>query len=286
MFSKLLPSSLYCLLLLNPAIAHAEVSNPDAAICNCQSNWTTLPDEIFEPLVAVVREPQFSIRKENYSGDSGNFNAGSVSFGDYLPVVGYNFEDNSQLQLQIDGALFAIYDLDKPSFDLYNTDYIFGLSLAYRDEAFSSRFRVYHVSSHLGDEFILDNPGFKRNNSSFEEAQLVAAYELAGFRGYFGGGAIFRSNSLDDLDPLSVRSGLEYRREVYPSIDLLLAVDLSISQRTEWKLSRSTLFGFVVLQNEDREVRLMGNYFGGNSPQGQFFEDRIEYIGFGIYFIV
>lgn len=283
---KFLPSLLFISLLLLRGEVFAQDLKSLAPDCDCQSNWSKLPDEIFEPLVAVVREPQFSIRKENYSGDSGNFNSGSVSFGDYLPVIGYQFQDDSKLQLQIDGAMFALYNLDKPSFDLFNTDYIFGLSLAYRDDAFSTRFRLYHLSSHLGDEFLIENPDFKRQNSSFEEAQLVAAYEGAGLRGYFGGGAIFRSNSLDDLDPLSVRSGLEYRRELYQSIDLLLAVDLSISQRTDWKLSRSTLFGLVVLQNESREVRLMGSYYGGNSPQGQFFEDRIEYIGFGVYFIV
>lgn len=277
---------LLALLALSHSHAFAEENHSSDKGCDCTSHWQQLPDEIFEPLVAVVREPHFSIRKEDYSGGNGNFNAGSVSFGDYLPLVGYNFDEDRQLQFQIDGALFATYNLDKPSYDLFNTDYIFGLSAAYRDEGFSTRLRLYHMSSHLGDEFLIENKYFDRQNSSFEDVQLTVAYEKFGLRGYLGGGVICRSKSIDDLDPLSVRNGLEYRLPLYQSIDLLLAVDLSISQRTDWNLTRSTLFGFVLLQNESREVRFMGSYYGGNSPQGQFYKERIEYVGFGIYFIV
>jgi len=54
------------------------------------------------------------------------------------------------------GAVFAQFNLDTPSFDLLNADYLVGPELTLRHGRWSGRVRFYHQSSHLGDEFLLN----------------------------------------------------------------------------------------------------------------------------------
>ncbi len=51
------------------------------------------------------------------------------------------------------------FDLSAPSSDLINTDYVVGVPLSWRSGGWSTRVRLYHQSSHLGDEFLLGRPG-------------------------------------------------------------------------------------------------------------------------------
>jgi hypothetical protein len=248
--------------------------------------------DLFAPLVADPREAQFSARFERYNkefeGELESFNASVVSFGDYLPVFDYEFENGNIFQFSVDGVMYALFNLDTPSWDLINTDYIFGFNAAWRfSDNWTTRLRLFHVSSHLGDEFVLDNPDVERKNSSYEDLELLLAYSPGNWRLYGGGAYVVRSNSLVNLDPWRARAGIEYRYPLdCPDVDLLFAAHFDAKERTNWRLARSLMAGVVFLKSEAREVRFMTNYYRGNSVQGQFFEETLEYFGFGFYFIV
>jgi hypothetical protein len=257
------------------------------------SQFRLLPNkDLFAPLVAEPREAQFSARYERYNkefeGELENFNACVVSFGDYLPVFEYEFKDGDIFQFSVDGVMYALFNLDTPSWDLINTDYMFGFNTSYQiDKKWTARLRFFHVSSHLGDEYVLDNPDVERKNSSYEDLELLLAYSPGKWRFYGGGAYVVRTNSLVNLDPWRARAGVEYRYPLEtPDMDLLVAVNMDAKERTNWKISRSLMAGVVFLKSEAREVRFMSNYFRGSSVQGQFFEDTLEYFGLGFYFIV
>ncbi len=84
--------------------------------------------------------------------------------------------------------MFALFNLDAPSSDLINADYWIGLPISYRKGPWSYVLRFYHQSSHLGDEFILGNPGVDRVNLSYEDMELLVSYEWERWRLYGGGG--------------------------------------------------------------------------------------------------
>jgi hypothetical protein len=255
-----------------------------------KGHFTLLPHrDLFPPLVASPREPQFSARYEkNNTEIDGNYAASVNSFGDYLPIFEYTLDEERALQFSVDGALYAIFNLDTPSLDLFNMDFITGFSLAYQhNESLTFRARLFHVSSHLGDEFIIANPDIQRKNSSYEDFQIVAAYSIDEWRFYGGGGHIVRSDREIEAEPWSTKAGIEFRRPTgYFNIDTLAAVELQSVQRMNWRLNRSVMAGVVFLQSEAREVRFMGNYYSGGSQHGQFFRESLEYFGFGVYFIV
>src|SRR3989441_12003782 len=74
--------------------------------------------------------------------------------------------------------------------DLINTDYLVGLPLTYRHGSWATRLRLYHQSSHLGDEYLL-HTNAQRVDLTFEAAELLVSKEIAQWRGCGGGGGLF-----------------------------------------------------------------------------------------------
>ena len=99
---------------------------------------------------------------------NGDTNIGAVGLGDNFGLfrIAAAAAGNG-LQLDLVGGIFAQFNLDQPSFDLINADYLIGLPLSFRASGFSARLRLYHQSSHLGDEFLLSRMP-ERENLSFE----------------------------------------------------------------------------------------------------------------------
>src|SRR5262245_46326420 len=140
-----------------------------------------------------------------------NANLASVGLGDSFGLfrIAASSPPNG-LQLDLEGGIFAQFNLDEPSFDLINADYLVGLPLTYRAQGFSSRLRLYHQSSHLGDEFLLQQDTLERENFSFESVELIVSQELSWLRVYAGGEQFFRRFPVAAATRL-FHSGLEIR---------------------------------------------------------------------------
>ena len=264
------------------AAAPAAASPPDDQTPAAVAVEALPVDELFKPLMADPRQPQFSLKYHRYKAQD-SFNAASVSFGDYFGFASRALEEYGVSQIGLQGAVFAVFNLDAPSFDLVNADYWLGIPLSYRRGPWSFLTRIYHQSSHLGDEFLLGNPDFERINLSYEDWELLASYEHKRWRFYGGGGVILHSEP--DLDPLHVQVGAEYREpDFFRNFQLVAATDWQADQEQNWHPNRSYQIGFAFASHEGRELRLMLEHFRGFSPNGQFFDERLRYSGLGMYF--
>lgn len=240
-------------------------------------------DELFKPLIADPRQPQFSIRYHRYEAAE-SFNAASVSFGDYFGFASGVLKEYGVSQIGLQGAVFAVFNLDAPSQDLINADYWIGIPLSFRRGPFSYLTRLYHQSSHLGDEFLLGDIGdLERVNLSYEGWESLVSYDWRKWRFYGGGGVILRSEP--DLKPLHVQGGSEFRRPHFlGKFNLVAAADLQATQEQNWHLNSSFQVGFAFSGSQGREIRLMLEHYRGFSPNGQFYTERLRYTGLGVYF--
>jgi hypothetical protein len=200
------------------------------------------------------------------------------------------------VQFSINGAVFAQFDLGTESYDLLNADYMIGLPLTIRSGWFSSRLRIYHQSSHLGDEFLLREPVDKRNreNLSFEAVELILSADASALRLY-GGGELLLRRSPSDLDRYVAHGGLELRptARVIPlgglgGFRFVAATDLKAAQEHDWKPSVSGRAGLEYDRagGSDGSARRWGiffEYYTGPSPYGQFFRENVRHIGVGIH---
>ncbi|MBI3545991.1 MAG: DUF1207 domain-containing protein, partial [Gammaproteobacteria bacterium] len=108
-------------------------------------------EELFATLLADPRQPRFSVSYQHYASASKEFAAAGVAYGEYFGLASGFFGEAGSSQVGIQGAIFALFNLDAPSSDLVNADYWIGLPISYRKGPWSYLLRLYHQSSHLGD---------------------------------------------------------------------------------------------------------------------------------------
>ncbi|KIO50251.1 DUF1207 domain-containing protein [Nitrosospira sp. NpAV] len=245
---------------------------------------------LFKPLLADPRWAHFSAAYRNYIGDNidGN-NNGAVSFGETIPFYRANLGKSIvQWETGLQAGVFSDFNLDARSSDLINTDFIASVYASVRARQFSAFGRIFHQSSHLGDEFLLRTT-LERINLSYEGADLKLSYELPyGVRVYGGGGGIFHKQP-STIKPWLIHYGVEFRspwRIEFASMRPILAVDLKNWEQNNWNTDVSARAGvqFDNFQAFGRKLQFLMEYFHGNSPTGQFYKERVEYIGIGAHY--
>lgn len=263
--------------------------------------YVALPHgDVFCPLVAdpkAARSFASFLRETSDADADTSISIGSVGIGDSFGLGRWGGENSGDgVQLSITAAVFAQFDLGTESYDLLNADYMIGLPLTIRSGWFSSRLRIYHQSSHLGDEFLLREPVDKRNreNLSFEAVELILSADASALRLY-GGGEILLRRSPADLDRYVAHGGLELRptARVIPlgglgGFRFVAATDLKAAQEHDWKPSVSGRAGLEYDRagGSDESARRWGiffEYYTGPSPYGQFFRENVRHIGVGIH---
>ena len=251
-------------------------------------------DQIFCPILADPKEARSfaSLLRGTFrslgdpSGEGTTI--GSVGLGDAFGLVRWGGPaPNEGVQLDVVGAIFAQFDLSAPSNDLINADYIIGLPLTFRRDGFSARVRVYHQSSHLGDEYLLRSE-VDRENLSFESLEILASQELGPLRLYAGGEHIFRREP-DTLPARLFHGGGELRTGRAGSVQLVAGLDLKAPDLHDWSPAVSGRMGLEMARlrsggHPPRLVTLMLELYQGPSPYGQFFQDDISYVGVGLHF--
>lgn len=252
------------------------------------SRWTFLPRrELFQSLIADPRWPHFSAAYQYYIDNRRLSSVAAVSFGEQFPLLQYDLGEHGALQLGLQASVFAIFDLDSDSFDLINADYFVALPLSYATGNFSVMGRILHQSSHLGDELLLSED-IERVNLSYEAFDVLLSYETEiGLRSYGGASYIFDADPAD-LGRWGLQGGLEY---VGPAFDMgigiparpVAAVDLQLHEEGGWQPNVAPVAG-VQLGNwrgGQRNLRILVQYFNGDSVNGQFLDQHIQYIGLG-----
>ena len=238
---------------------------------------------LFAPLSADPRWPKFALAYAHYFGDSQFSHVGAAEAGASIAIVQRKARRRGSWEVGFQGGIFAIFDFGAPSADLVNADYLGGLTFSYSLESFVFFTRIYHQSSHLGDEFLLNNE-VERINFSFEALDAIVSYLPQPWaRVYAGTGAIVRVEP-SDLERWSIQTGAEFRPVTSKSkvrVQLLVAADLQLWQQNDWVPDASFVAGATLdpIGESSYRVDFLLRYYIGRSPNGQFFTERIQTLG-------
>ena len=255
------------------------------------------PGHLFDPLLADPRWPHFFASYQHYLRDRNFTDVASVGFGETIVVYRGDGPFGGQWEAGIQAGVIAIFDLDASSKDLLNADYFAGLVGNYTLGGFQAMGRVLHRSSHLGDEFLLRTSSIDRVNLSYEAADVKLSYHPfhrfldppfgRAVRVYAGGGRLFDQEP-SGLKAWSTQAGLELQSPwtLWRTVRPVAAVDVQNHEQNGWRTDVSVRAGlaFESLRVLDRKLVLLFEYFSGNSPNGQFSRNRIEYTGAGLHF--
>lgn len=275
-------------ILEEPALLATSEPGKDEAEDEQGGSGVLFPKErLFKSLMAAPRWPHFSLAYHYYIDDDELTSVGATSFGETFYFYKDKAPFDGEWQIGIQASVFAIFDLDSDSMDLINADYWVGFPLSYRRDDFAALLRVFHQSSHLGDEFLLRSR-IDRVNLSYESIDTKFSYDFSEqFRLYGGAGFIFHKEP-SDIDPWSLQGGIELQSPVTffdGVVRPVAGADFSTWEENDWEIDVSLKTG-VQLESEriGRRIQFLLEYFSGHSPSGQFYNRTIEYLGFGTHF--
>ena len=239
-------------------------------------------------LLAAPREPVTGA-KFVWNNDSPNeYGAGfdgEVAFGASVPIYLIAGNDGfNGLTIGVDAGVFGRFTLENNARELITTDWIFALPLTLRAGGNWYQFRYHHISAHLGDEYSA------RFNAEAEDYGRDAL-EMTVFRqatpeaGFYGGLNWSYNVHPDNAQRFIIRVGAQVEAQNREAALMPYgAVDVQWEQDNDWEPRLNLQVGMRLPELRGRRmVRLAVEFFAGPSAQGQFHEEHVRHLTFGIY---
>ena len=167
------------------------------------------------------------------------------------------------------------------------------LPLTMRRGGVSSRVRIYHQSSHLGDELLLRPEPPERENLSFEAVDGVVSMDVGFVRVYGGGGYYFGRDPVT-LPRSLLHTGFELRPRAMARFGNVVTMrtiggaDLKAVKDSGWRVGVNVRAGLEFARPPEGEQTgrrwcLLADFYDGPSPYGQFFTSDIRLVGIGLH---
>lgn len=249
------------------------------------SEWLPQGEVFRQPLAANLEALNYLSFVSLSPEDGETFTAGLTSLG--LDFPAYRLRDSrwgGDWQIGFFAGAQSQFNMSQKSDPLLNTDYFIGFPLSFRNQRWSARARLFHQSSHLGDELLLSDEPPEREDLSYEAADLLVAYTWPGGWRVYAGGAYILSSDWEALGHASGHSGVDYLspRPLLWGGRLVLALDNlaadAFDPDTQWRLLAGLRYGAAEPGGNAVTAGLQA--FHGPIPFGQFFEDsQARYVG-------
>lgn len=249
-------------------------------------HWQLLPDGlIYRSYMAGPREPRISTLFEQELGSDTTYWDGVV--GGRMPVLRYGNDNPVRpegWELDIEGAALVRLNLDATR-DVDASDFRFGFPVTYGVGQWQYKFGYYHLSSHLGDEFITRTPGAMRINyvrdaifvgASYNPIPSVRLYGETAYAFFAAGGA----------KPWEFQFGLEWAeaRPTGTEGTPFLAVNSHLREELNYSGDFTVQAGWLWRGGTGHMLRTGVHYMTGKSTQYQFFRDSEQQIGVGVWY--
>ncbi len=189
-------------------------------------------------------------------------------------------------QLDVEGAAFPRLDLVDNRRDLTSVDFRFGIPLTYGVGRYQMKFAYYHLSSHLGDEFLARVPTAVRINftrdvfvwgHSYYWTDWLRIYGEAGWSYQIDGGT----------EPWEFQFGMEYAPPCATGFHgaPFWAVNTHLREEVDFSGNFVAQAGWAWRSTAGGPLLRAGvQYYNGKSPQYEFFNTSEEQIGAGLWY--
>ncbi|PQO42532.1 DUF1207 domain-containing protein [Blastopirellula marina] len=252
--------------------------------------WTLLPaGEVYKSYLAGVKESRLAahlikIENDNWMLDGtlgGRF--GVMRWG-RDSATGFLAEG---VQWDIEGAAQVRLDIPE-EVDVRAVDFRAGTQLTWSWAAnpkHRSRFGYYHLSSHLGDEFLLKNPTYPRLNYAHDLIIFGHSYYFTPKLRVYGevGWAFYHLVA----DSWEFQFGVEWAPTRATGFwgEPFLAVGCHLREEVNYGGSFVVQTGWAwVGEIPGRSFRMGLHYHNGDSTQNSFYDNFEQQIGFGIWY--
>jgi len=247
--------------------------------------WQLMPEGlVYRSYMAGAKESRF--RGVWHHDEDGGW-IWDIVLGGRVGLVRYGTFDGDRpegLQLDIEGAGQPRLDLEENS-DVDAADFRFGVPLTYAIGQHQWKLAYYHLSSHLGDEFLLKNPGFTRLNYSRDAFVLgYGRYVRPDTRLYVEAGWSFHD---EVAEPWEFQFGLDFIPPGRTGARGVPFFALNGHLREEVNFGGNFVVqaGWAWKRGDHTGIFRMGmEYYNGESDQFSFFDQHENKIGMGLWY--
>jgi hypothetical protein len=249
--------------------------------------WQAVPNGlIYRSYWAGPREPRLGVNLfhkndgESFWDPTVGARIGLVRFGNGDPIHPQGF------QWDVEGAAIARLTLDELR-DLESSDFRGGTYLSYGIERWQFKLGYYHMSSHLGDEFIIRNPSSINDRLNYVRDALIAGasfYAIPELRLYAEGGYAFYTDG--GAEPWEFQFGTELSKAGPTGFEgsPFLALNAHLREEVNYGGDFTAQAGWMWRGTSGQTVRVGAHYMNGMSTQYQNYADWEEQIGAGLWY--
>jgi len=210
------------------------------------------------------------------------------AFGLRKPLLRWNKGPERASELSFDVGSFTQFEIyQEPSGrqrrQLVNTDYRVSILFNIRRGIHRWRIRGYHLSSHLGDDYLIRNQisYYLPNSVNYEQIDVTYSQERNGLRRYVGVGVGLRQPV--ERKRLSGQAGFYYRKHSEAVVRLVGGVDLKFWQQTNFRPGIKTGLGLELGRSTHPLTLLLESYHGFR-PYSLYERQGTNWVGVGLYF--
>lgn len=246
---------------------------------------------LFEPILLDPLEaqtygsvfPAYWTEGEKYKGSIVPF-----AFGFAKPFYRHTSAPDRAEEWVLDLASFTQFEAyhdavaNKARRRIMNTDYKISIIYNIRRAENNYRIRVYHLSSHLGDDYIFRNQitAPSPNAVNYELLDFTYSRTVNHWRLYGGAGVVLRKT--EERKPLSAQFGTFYKKPSTRATRLVGGVDVKFWQQTNFRPGIHGGIGFELGRTQNNLTFLLEGY-SGFRPYSQYEDQQTAWIGLGLY---
>lgn len=248
--------------------------------------WQLLPEGlIWHSYLAGPKEPRLASIWAHQKNGNWDWD---FTLGGRVGLLRYGTPNSFRpdgFQLDVEAAAFPRLSLDNDR-DLQSADFRGGFPLTYGAGPLQLKLEYYHLSSHLGDEFMIKNPGVQRINYSRDAVVLgVSLFPTDNIRLY--GEADYAVFADGGSEPWHFQFGAEYSPIYNPGFigSPFAAINGSLRQEVNFGGSLVVQAGWQWLSiATGRRLRFGFQYFNGKSEQYEFFNSFEEQLAIAAWY--
>ncbi len=188
-------------------------------------------------------------------------------------------------QIDLEGAVMTRLD-PQQHMDVESADYRFGLQWTGKQDDWAFKFGYFHMSSHVGDEYLLKNPTFERVNFVRESLVFGTSLQTTQQLRYYGEVA-WATSVKGGAKPWQFQLGAEYAAiaEQPTRGAPFSAVNVQLREEVDFAAGVTAMTGWQWTGPESgRTMRVGLQYYNGPSTQYEFFRRYDNQLGFGIWY--
>jgi len=209
-----------------------------------------------------------------------------VNLGFYKPIISKT-NDRYSWEINFGAATFTQFEFNVEDgyylAGLLNNDYKLSGDFSFKRNKNIFRFRLFHLSSHLGDDYIIRNKITVPNDKSenYEQADLTYLRLSNENYWYFGFGEIYTKYVFRER--FSIFGGGYYSIIERKKIDLFSSFNIRVS--ADHNFEPDVRFGTGInIKKENRSIlKIWAEYYNGQLPYSTLDYGRVKWIGLAMW---